>query len=278
MMRGNPRISLLHATYKRAGGPLEVREAWLARAADPDSVEYLLSMDGDDSATVALTEGLLRVVNPPWPGVVTAVRNWNAAAAAATGDLLVVIADDLFPPQGWDQALIDMIGRLDPAQTPFVVKVADDPRPGDVLLRHPVVSRAYYTRFGLFSPSYRGVYCDDDFTTRAFWSSVILDGRSLQLEHRHPGKTGAVARSESQDRLNQREEYERGHAQYRATWPRRKRNVKPRLVSMASAQRSSRRGLVMTQRTLRASSSIRYAAQLPGQAARALWRRAGAAR
>ena len=278
MRPGTPRISLLHATYKRAGGPLEVRDAWLGRAVDPDTVEYLLSMDADDSATVALTEGLPRVVNPPWPGVVTAVRNWNAAAAAATGDLLVVIADDLFPPPGWDQALIEMIGRLDPVQTPFAVKVTDDPRPADVLLRHPVVSRAYYTRFGLFSPSYHGVYCDDDFTTRSFWCSVILDGRSLQLEHRHPGVTDEVARSESHDRLNRREEYERGQAQYRAAWSRRKRNVRPRLVSTASAQRASRWGLVVTQRKLRALSSVHYAAHLPGLAARALWRRAVARR
>ena len=206
MIQTKPRISLLHATYRRVGGPLEIRDAWLGQAADPDSVEYLVSMDADDLATVALTEGLPRLVNPGGEGEVTAVRNWNAAASAAQGDLLVVIADDLFPPQGWDRALIEIIGRLNPSRTPFVVKVADSPKLGDILLRHPVASRAFYNRFGLFSPSYRGVYCDDDFTARAYWNSVILDGRSLQLEHRHPDLTERVAFSESHDRLNRRDE------------------------------------------------------------------------
>src|SRR5882724_9650615 len=112
MMQGRPRISLLHATYKRVGGPAEVRDAWLDRAVDPDSIEYVLSMDADDLATVAVTEGLPRLVNPPQGGAVTAVRNWNAAAAAANGDLLVVIADDLFPPHGWDRTLLETIGGL----------------------------------------------------------------------------------------------------------------------------------------------------------------------
>lgn len=264
-----PRISLLHATYRRAGGPLEVRDAWLGRAVDPDSVEYVVSMDADDLATVALTEGVPRLVNPSMGGEVTAVRNWNAAAAAAKGDLLVVIADDLFPSHGWDRALLEMVGRLDPARTPFVVKVGDSPKPGDVLVRHPVVSRAFYERFGLFSPSYRGVYCDDDFSARAYWRSVILDGRSLQLEHRHPTLSNDVARSESYDRLNRREEYGRGRAQYLAAWSRRHRTAERRLVPTASAESLSHWGLLVTQRKFRFWSDVQYAIRVLRKAERA---------
>ena len=256
-----PRISLLHATYKRAGGPLEVRDAWLGRAADPDSVEYVVAMDADDAATLALTDAVPRLVNPAGAGEVTAVRNWNAAAAAATGDLLLVIADDLFPPYGWDRTLVDLIGRLDPTETPFAVKLADDPRPNDVLLRHPVVSRAFYRRFGLFSPSYQGVYCDNDFTVRAFWRSVILDGRSLRLDHRHPAWNEQLAQSESHDRLNRHDEYLRAEARFRATWSRRKRAVRPRLVATASPQTLSHRGLALKQPALRAVANADYAAR-----------------
>jgi hypothetical protein len=169
-----------------------------------------------------------------------------------------------------------MVGDLNPARTPFVVKVADSPVQGEVLLRHPVVSRAFYTKFGLFSPSYHGVYCDNDFTTRAFWCSVILDGRSLRLDHRHPTLSAKAAPSESHDRLNRGEEYVRAEAQFRATWPRRKRNVKPRLVPTASARGLSHRGLVVTQRKLRAFSNVRYAAGLSWRAGRSLCHRIGA--
>jgi hypothetical protein len=255
-----PRISLLHATYRRTGGPLEVRDAWLSRAADPDTIEYVMSMDDDDDATVTLTEGLPRLVNPSLGGAVTAVRNWNAAAAESHGDLLFVIADDLFPPHGWDRTLTAIIRGLDPRRTAFAVKVADSPQPEDtrLLLRHPVISRAFYTKFGLFSPAYRGVYCDDDFTTRAFWRSAIIDGRSLQLEHRHPSPCDEVASSESFERLNRREEYRYGAAQYSAEWSHRRRKAKWSLVPTASSDGLTHWGIAATQRQLRLCSNIDY--------------------
>ena len=273
-----PQISLLHATWRRTGGPLEVRDAWLGRAADPASIEYLLSMDEDDITTVALTEGLPRLVNPCAGGGVTAVRNWNAAAAVSHGDLLVVIADDLFPAHGWDRTLLDIIGGLDPCRTAFAVKVADAPRPGDtrLLLRHPVISRAFYRKFGLFSPDFRGVYCDDDFTTRAFWRSAILDGRSMQLEHRHPGPSDEVASSESYERLNRREEYIFAAAQYSSAWSHRRRKARWLLVPTVPGDRLSHWGVLATQRKLRMYSNLDYVVRGSRKAVRLLGRRAGA--
>jgi Glycosyl transferase family 2 len=187
----DPKISLLHATYHRSTGPLGVKEAWLDLADGPDHIEYILAMDDDDEATVARTEGHLWVIGPAI-GTVTAVRNWNAAAKAARGDLIMVVADDLFPPAGWDTTLLGMIGRLDPTVVPFAVKVSDSPftpdapHEKDTKLHHPAISRAFYQRHGLFSDEYTGLFCDTDLTVRAFWESVILDGRSLVLDHQHP--------------------------------------------------------------------------------------------
>src|SRR6476646_7802668 len=91
------RISLLHATYRAGQIALEGRDAWLARAGDPEQIEHIFAFDADDE----LSAGFDGVASPPRDGV-TAVRNWNAAAAVATGDLLVTIADDLLPCEGWD--------------------------------------------------------------------------------------------------------------------------------------------------------------------------------
>jgi hypothetical protein len=260
-MTERPRISLLHATFKRLGGPFEVRDAWLGRAVDPGSIEYIVSMDADDSTTVLLTEGITRFINPPMGGAVTAVRNWNAAAAASQGDLLVVIADDLFPPYAWDRTLLEMVGRLNPHRTPFAVNVSDAAAPHDVrvLLRHPIISRAFYNKFGLFSPSYRGVYCDGDFTARAFWRSVILDGRALRLEHRRPTPNEEFASAESQLRISRREEYDYGRAQYIAAWSLRKRKAKCFLVPTSSPDNLSHWRLVVAQHGLRAVSNVDFA-------------------
>lgn len=215
---GNMRISLLHATHHRDGGPLALRDTWVVRADSPDRIEYVVAMDSDDTRAIAETAGMLCVVSPATPGSVTSVRNWNAAAAIATGDLLVVIADDLFPPPGWDTALQNVIRGLDPTTTHFAVKATDAPDDQRLLLRHPVISRAFYAEFGLFNAAFRGVYCDDDLTQRALWRSRIIDGRHLVLDHRHPSLDPSVPRSSSHNLVNTQDEYDYGRGVFESLW------------------------------------------------------------
>jgi len=229
-------------------------------------VEYIVAMDGDDHDAVAATEGMPRIVGAPGKGMVTAVRNWNSAAVESSGDLLFVIADDLFPPPNWDDVLLKIVAGIDPRQDAVAVKVTDSSHPLDTRLRHPVISRAFYARFGLFSPSYRGVYCDDDITTRAFWRAMILDGRLLVLDHRHPTLGGGIPRSASQHDVNRSEEYEFGRAVYERDWSRRHRDAERLLVRpdrTASVRRLRRRA-----RWSRARSTARYHLRCLRRAAR----------
>jgi len=92
-----PSISLLHATFHAPDRALEVRETWLAYSARADLVEHIFAMDADDDQSIAATQAYSRVISPARSGEVTFVRNVNAAAASARGDLLFVIADDLYP-------------------------------------------------------------------------------------------------------------------------------------------------------------------------------------
>ena len=229
-------ISLLHATYRRPGGPLGLRDAWLELAAQPDSVEYVVALDEDDQLAVEATTKCRRAIGSAQSGWATSVRNWNAAARLATGDLLVVVADDLYPAPAWDAKLWNIVGRLDPSVVAYAIKVQDSPASARLLLRHPVISRAFYNEHGLFSESYYGVYCDDDILMRAFWRSFILDGRSLVLEHRHPKYGSTFVSSESHARVNAEHEYRHGVAVYTASWPRWQRTAQPRLVPSAEVR------------------------------------------
>lgn len=202
-------ISLLHATYRAGEAALGVRARWLEHASEPRRIEHVFALDGDDEVTIEATKGLDRVVSPPLPGKVTAVRNWNAAAEASTGQLLFVIADDLTPPVRWDAILDEIIGVLDPGRFAFAVRVADidpstDSRP--TLLRHPVVSRRFFEKLGLFDPAYTGLFCDDDITLRSFRRAVVVDGSALRLQHRR----SHVRPTASQARINTEEELARG--------------------------------------------------------------------
>ena len=154
------RISLLHATYKAGTPAVLVRNTWIQTADAPDSVEHIFALDADDLPSLRATEPYRRVVNPPSPDRISAVRNWNSAAAVARGDLLFAIADDLLPPPHWDSTLRSVVGSLEARTFSFAICVAQraqDP----THLRHPIVSRRFYTRFGLLSPEYTGMYCDD---------------------------------------------------------------------------------------------------------------------
>lgn len=261
-----PAISLLHATYHRAGGPLEVRDVWLRRADRPDDVEYVVAIDEGDLLAISQTEGCTRVVSPRTVSV-SAVRNWNAAAGAASGSLLVVIADDLVPREGWDTGLREVVGSLDPDHDHFVIKVSDKDGQPDLLLRHPVVSRGYYTRFGLFSVAFTGVYCDDDLTRRALLRSVILDGRQVRVDHEHPPNEDHAALSVSQRRINGDEEYRVGYGRFCLRWPKPVRRIKVRAIAPGTPLGPTR--LSAQRWTVR----VLGVADIAEWAARATWRR-----
>ena len=265
-----PTYSLLHATYRRGGPPTEIRDAWLDRADRPGDVEHIFAVDEDDLAAIAATEGSLRAVSPADPDHVTAVRNWNAAAGIASGDLLVVVADDLYPPRGWDTALSRLFEPLDPRTVDFAIKLTDSHRDGDTLMRHPAVSRAFYERLGLFHPGFHGAYCDDDITRRAFWHSVIIDGRSLVLKHVHPSVDQTVGESESQRRVNTVGEYQHGERLYISLWSRRHRDAPVRLVPSRYASGWSGRVLSLWARERRGEAYAAYIVQRTVAAARLL--------
>ena len=244
---GPPTIALLHATYHRPGGVGPLRDAWLGRADRADLVDYIVAMDGDDPA-VRDTAGWHRVVGPPSDGTVSAVRNWNAAAAASSADLLVVLADDLFPEPGWDTTLRRMLDGWDPQAVAYAVKITDSPDPDDALLRHPIVSRRFYVTSGLFAPQLRGVYCDDEITRRAYWRALILDGRRLAFDHAHPTLTGQVETT-SHHLVNRDTEHALGVRVYEGLWPKWRRRAAIRLAPTSGplvGHPRAVRGLVLT--------------------------------
>ena len=186
------------------------------------------------------------VVGCEMPGRVTAVRNWNAAAAACTGDLLVVIADDLHPSHGWDTALEALCHDLDPVRAAFVINV-NDHHVLDDLIRHPVISRNYYKNYGLWHPQYDGYCVDNDFTLSAHRRNVVIEGSQLKFDHKHwLRNTSTSSLSESQELI--RTTGPQGKAIFVQRWPTWKRRLirwplKPRAgqVVISPAERAIRR-------------------------------------
>jgi hypothetical protein len=177
-------FSLLHSSA-RPDKWEATHDAWMKACDHPDSVEYILAVDvGGAFKTERFFKGVTVVLNMGRPCFVDAC---NAAAKASTGTVLVVVADDFFPPKGWDTALLSVIPDLEGA---YAVHVdAQDPWPH--LMTHPILTRAYLERArgckGEFLyPEFLSVGSDDDFTEQAYKDGVVIDGKRLKFEHRHP--------------------------------------------------------------------------------------------
>jgi hypothetical protein len=211
------KISLLHATRGTPDRANATRESWLSRAYDRSMIEHFWAIQAGDTTSTALDpDSIVAVTDDPPAWASSSVANWNAAAALATGDLLVVIADDLTPPIGWDETLRVFLGNPNTASTQFCVYVPDQ-LSNDGLLRHPIMSRALYQRRGyIFDPEYYGVFCDNDLTTWCQFNRVPvyrIDPQRLQFYHDHDMTGNSVTALQ-----NRKEAYDWGYAIYMEKW------------------------------------------------------------
>ena len=154
-----------------------------------------------------------------------------------------------------------MLGGLDPLQVAFAVKIGDGDTARDSLLRHPVVSRRFYSRYGSFSPAFRGVFCDNDLSIRAFRSAIIIDGRGVRFSHGHAqGRIGTVTLSKG--RVNQQQEFEDGLAALCGLWRRRQREAPRILLRVRPAQQLSSHEVFAIRCAFKAASAVLYPVKL----------------
>lgn len=160
-----PLISLIHISRGWEKSE-QVRNLWTARAENKGSFEYILRTDA---------------------GPVFAL---NQGALVARGQILVTVADDVEPPDRWDETLL----RLIPLDRPAVLGVGDGLRK-DKLLCHPILNRLRYEQqdFNIIAPEFDrsdGIYGDTDFTFRAYRDRVVIEARDVVFAHHWIGPDG----------------------------------------------------------------------------------------
>ena len=212
-------ISLCHATFHSKKKPNEIKELWLKNSFQRDLIEYIPGLNKDDLEAINDTEGMNRFISME-TDFCTAVNNWNGAASISKGDILFAIADDLIPSKGWDKKLRELLINLNPKKYHFAIKINDSNSNLDTKMRHPIISRRYYEKFGLFDNKFRGVFCDDDITNTAFWKSLIIDGREIEIYHnnRNQNKGNNFNIPISTININKESEYEFGFKTIQEKW------------------------------------------------------------
>jgi hypothetical protein len=206
--RPKPLFSILH-TSARPDTWRKVYDDWMSKAVFPQDVEYVLCVDPRwgfslDPAAYAVPLDNLHVVQNT--GRRCYVDGVNIAAAASTGVLFIVNADDQYTAQDWDLELRTILGRYwngrdfdkslpvpDAEQLalrePLVIEVSTGTP--DEYERHimvmPILSRKRYEDQGseVFHHRYESMFADNDFCEHAIQDNVVIDARHLMFPHRH---------------------------------------------------------------------------------------------
>ena len=216
-MTTTPKFSILH-TSARPAKWREIYEAWLAAADHPEDVEYILvvderwgfpSLSDKQGAASPVTSPMYRNMRAQDVVLVNTERKCyvdgvNIAALHASGDVLIVNADDQYPCPHWDTLItktmevgvgshykgLTLPGNFNPTRDEFVL-AANTGTPtererGIVVM--PIMSRARYSRLGyVFYPQYESMYADNDLCEHAKHDKCLYGlNTEWVFPHRHP--------------------------------------------------------------------------------------------
>lgn len=179
-----PTFSLAYTTI-RPEFIKRVIDTWRSRASNPKDIEVVICVDANNLAGIEVANAVpdVKVVLQP-EAPFNSVRGWNAAAAQTTGKILIAVADDFDPPQGWDTALL-ALHPLNWWDTEHVVHT-EDGYVHDICVLS-IMTRKRYERFGyFFYPQYESMFCDTEFTAVAYRDGVVINAKHLLFEHLHP--------------------------------------------------------------------------------------------
>ena len=202
------KFSILHATarphlWKKS------HDAWLTEASGDHEIEYILCVDKRWGFPDGYDAGPGIIVEYSDDGPRGTVYAWNKAAAASTGDVLILNADDFFPQQNWDIAIRDAIGDC---SREAVVRVSTGGVNDDGgMLTLGILTRARYEGLGyVLYPKYESVVSDIDFTEHAERDGVVVNARHIMIAHRHGSTHSDIGWDDVYESVNRRAAYDLG--------------------------------------------------------------------
>lgn len=160
-------ISLIHPSRGRPQKAKSAYDYWMSRAAHPENIEHILSLDfsdptneqyeiGADGRHESFGENSKTIIDHND----CVVEATNQAARIAKGDVLVYMSDDFVAPEGWDEKILSGM----PKDRPSLLKVNDNLQPFEKdVLTIPIMNRLLYDRLGYFwNPIFRSMFVDQD--------------------------------------------------------------------------------------------------------------------
>ena len=219
-----PVFSIIHATLDRPEKALQIREMWLSRARCPENVEYIFGLHSFDKKSARYLKGFKHTVTDNKG----AGWNYDTAAGAATGQIIIQAQDDCYPPDGWDDALMKLIP--DPSNPVFVA--CNDGHRDDNLSVNTIMTMAYMkikarrdpSESGFFHRGYVTVFPDTENSFRAIQDDANgickrIVARDFLIYHDHPHYNPGVPMDDTYRWENAPENYVSGEKLFRERNP-----------------------------------------------------------
>lgn len=175
------KITIIHPSRQRPKQAEQAINVWLGNAKHKNNIEYIISVDGNDSDLMRYKKlskyfGLtIQIGNNK-----SAIEAINCSAEKSNGDLIIVVSDDFNEvPYHWDELLLrELEGKSD-----FLVKTQDGIQ--KTLITLPIMDRAYYNRFGyVYHPNYVHLWADTEMTAVGHYLGKVIS-LPLNFIHNH---------------------------------------------------------------------------------------------
>lgn len=180
------KISIIHPSRSRVSEAEKTIKHWLNNAKDKSQIEYILSIDKDDSSFKrykTLSEEL--GINTHIAMNKSAIEAINRAARKCNGNLIIVVSDDFECFENWDESLLkELEGKED-----FIVKTQDGIQEWIITL--PILDKKYYARFGyVYQPDFTHLWVDAElFCVGWMLDKIIMSHLVFPHNHYSTGKT-----------------------------------------------------------------------------------------
>ena len=189
------KISLLHPSRNRGLKARSAAREWLAKSTGDYEIEYILSLDNDDSQIFMYKESLWDIASD-FPHVSVklsigesnfVVAATNRAAKKATGDVLIFMADDFGCPDKWDVKILKEIAAKYYENNKLVALLIEDCCNKNYnVLTLPIITKAVYNTYGyFFHPCFKSIFCDNFMFHQADIRGYLVKALHLEFPHYH---------------------------------------------------------------------------------------------
>lgn len=175
-------ISLIHPSL---GRPVQARKCydhWMNTASGNHEYEWIVSLNQTDKElekyyqTFTKSDAVLITRNSR-----NMVEATNEAAKLCAGQIIILVSDDMWSPELWDERILHKFEMFD---GPGIIQVHDGITVQKLTI--PIMNREAYKKLGyIYHPDYISLFADDDLRATALTHNMYYNATDIMIEHRH---------------------------------------------------------------------------------------------